>query len=117
MTPRAPNFARLRFSTRDVPPRDRIRFFREVLGRTALRLDAAPLRHHAFSSEVVLRTMPGLYFCSAVDSPMRVGRTRELLADGDDDVALCLPKTGLGGQPQPGGEGGLSVADAPLGFQ
>jgi AraC-like DNA-binding protein len=94
MTSPAPDFGMLRFSTEDLPAAERLPFFREVIGRSAMRLDVQALPGHLFYSDSVLRVLPGLSIFSDVHSSMRLERTRELLADGNDDMILGLRKTG-----------------------
>jgi AraC-like DNA-binding protein len=84
----------VRFSTAELAPRDRIPFFREVCGPKLARVDIEPLGEGPFHAEAVLRTLPGLGIASTANSPMRVERTRKLLADGNDDLLFAIP--GLG---------------------
>src|SRR5438552_1560032 len=75
------DFAPIRFSTDDVPLRDRVAVWREVVGRKIVRLDLEPLSDRPFHSRVYARSLPGLSFMSGVISDQRVARTRELIAD------------------------------------
>lgn len=80
----------LRFSTADFPPRERVSAWRELYGRNILRLEIEPLSDEPFSSELAVTLLPDLGLVRGRASPFRVGRTRELLADGDDGLILQI---------------------------
>ena len=75
-----------RLSTDDLPERDRLAAWREFYGRKFLRLEHEPLCEDAFRLVLALRQLPGLGLVSVDFSPLRVGRTRDLIADGNDGV-------------------------------
>ena len=81
-------FGRVHFATAATPERDRIGIWREVIGRSVLRLDITPLPDERFEADVTLQAMPGLAMLSGDLSGSRSGRTPELLADGVDDLGL-----------------------------
>jgi AraC-like DNA-binding protein len=108
----AVEYGQVHFSTRETPARDRLSVWREVIGRTVLRLDISPLPDAAFEADVKLQSMPGLAMLSGVISGSRSGRTRELLADGIDDVGLCVNVAGPYLVSQGGGELVLKDGDA-----
>ena len=83
----------LRFSTADLPPHERLPVLREVFGRMIVRLDIEPLRNARVHREVVVRALPGLAVSWIVGSQLRSRRTRELIADGNDDLTLCFSWT------------------------
>jgi AraC-like DNA-binding protein len=82
--------ASFRFSTDDLPPAERTAAWRELYGRSVLRLEIEALTQQAFSSEITINSLPGLDIVRGRSSPFRVGRTRELLTDGDDGLILQL---------------------------
>jgi AraC-like DNA-binding protein len=93
--------AGFRICTGDFPPRERASAWRELYGRSVLRLEIEPLSDAPFSSEIFISQMPDLGIARGQASPFRVGRTRELLTDGDDglifqitDVAGCAAQLG-----------------------
>ncbi|HLY05714.1 MAG TPA: helix-turn-helix domain-containing protein [Rhizomicrobium sp.] len=86
--PDMPPGAVLNFSSATLPDRDRIPIFREFLGRKLMRVEIEPLAGHAFEADVAVRKWPGLDFISARRSPLKVGRTKGLLSDGDDRLVF-----------------------------
>ena len=87
-----------RFSTGVLPERDRVPMFREVFGRNILGLDVAePLGESSFRADVFVKQLPGLNILWANYSPLRGGRTRAMLADGNHGLAFqwsASPSTG-----------------------
>jgi AraC-like DNA-binding protein len=83
----------LRFSTDDLPERDRVPMAREVYGRLMAKLDIEPAPDVPLHFRVVAKVLPGLVISSSSKSPMISKRTRELLADGNDDVILAASPT------------------------
>lgn len=69
--------------------------WREAFARTFLRLDIEP-RGELFSTDISLRAMPRLGLGSITTSACSIGRTRELLADGQDDIGLVAVLKGRG---------------------
>src|ERR1044071_3137727 len=82
--------ARFRICTDDFPPRERALAWRELYGRSVLRLEIEPLSDAPFSSEILISQMPDLGVARGQASPFRVGRTRELLTDGDDGLIFQI---------------------------
>jgi AraC-like DNA-binding protein len=76
------------FSTDELPAMDRLGIFREVVGLQMARLDMEPLPDHSFHARGTVRAFPGLFALWSESSPVRVGRTRPLLSDGDDSYML-----------------------------
>jgi hypothetical protein len=91
MTQVAPGI--LRVSTDALPERERLPFFREVLGRTVVRLDFEPLAN-GFHWNGAARTLPGLGLAIGDLDGLRLQRTRALIADGNDDITLTAPTNG-----------------------
>jgi AraC-like DNA-binding protein len=80
----------LRFSTADVPAHERVPVLREWFGRTMVRLEIEQERDAPVHYELVARALPGLTVSRFFGSRVHARRTRELMADGNDDLALCL---------------------------
>jgi AraC-like DNA-binding protein len=83
----------LRFSTDDVPARDRLAVVREVYSRI-IRLEFEPLVNAPLRYEFTIRTLPGLAVSQVMSSPTWARRTGELLTDGNDSAFLCVPNHG-----------------------
>ena len=74
-----------RFSTEDLPERERQPVFREVFGRNILGVDVAEsLGEDKFRADVLVKQLPGLNVLWADYSSLRGGRTKAQLADGRD---------------------------------
>ena len=84
----------VRFSTDALPERDRFPIWREVLGRTVMRLDIERIPDHPFHSEGLVRALPGLVVQWGHNSGVRTRRTRDLLADGNDDIVFSFQTAG-----------------------
>jgi len=102
----------LRFSTGLLPERDRLSGLRDILGRQMARLDFEPLTP-SFHADVTMRQVHGLGIAAMDHSLMRVSRTRELLADGEDTLVFQIPAGG-GVASQLGREVTLEPGDAVL---
>jgi AraC-like DNA-binding protein len=81
----------LRFSTDELPERDRLPIMREVHGRLTARIDIEPAPGAPLHYRVTARALPGLIVSLLSVSPHTLRRTRELLADGSDDVVFAMP--------------------------
>src|ERR1700722_718577 len=92
-TNQVPDFAR-RFCSDDLPERDRLSIWPELFGRTIARLDWEPLDGAPFRFEFVSRALPGLDITSGSTEGVRSQRTRELIADGNDELQLMLMDEG-----------------------
>jgi AraC-like DNA-binding protein len=88
------DFSTVRFTTADLPERDRIAIWREHYGRLSMRLDMEPLDDARFECCVVARTLPGVQVMTTAMSPVRITRTREFLADNNGDLILIINQTG-----------------------
>jgi AraC-like DNA-binding protein len=91
-----------RFSTTELPERDRLAAWRESVGRQVLRFDIEPLTEVPLSFHMTARQWSGLRIMSGSTSPVRTDRTRAMLSDGDDNLCVLLMSntsgvfTGLG---------------------
>jgi AraC-like DNA-binding protein len=90
--PAAPEPARL--SLNQVPERERAGVYREFFGRSVMRLDVEPLRDFPFEVDITVQALPGLHLFSGRVHGSRNRRTREMLADGNDDVGLMINLAG-----------------------
>jgi AraC-like DNA-binding protein len=80
----------VRLSTEDFPERDRVAIFCEQFGRSQFGLDIAALPEVPFNLTSTSRPLPGAVITSNVGGGVRVWRTRELLADGRDDLLMIM---------------------------
>jgi AraC-like DNA-binding protein len=90
MNSQSNDFAPVRFSTEDLPERDRIAIFREQFGRSLFHLDIEPLPDTAFRSTLTMHAFPGVAITSNTGGGMREWRTRELISDARDDFVLVM---------------------------
>jgi AraC-like DNA-binding protein len=104
----------VRFSTADLPENNKIAMWREQYGRIAMKLDIEPADETAFDCAVVARSLPGAQLLAATMSPLRVTRSRELIADGKDDVAFIINRSGDIGASASGQDVALRGGDAVL---
>jgi AraC-like DNA-binding protein len=91
MAARSDDIRILRFSTDDLPERDRLPVMREVHGRLCARIEIEPAPGVPLHYQVSARALPGLTVSMFSQSPLTVRRTRELLADGNDGVVFAVP--------------------------
>ena len=78
----------LRFSTDDFPAHERVAVWRETFGGTIAKLDMEPLGEQPFHGASLVRLLPDLTLGSIVSAPIRITRTRTLVADGNDDLIV-----------------------------
>ena len=97
-TAQAPDLTR-RFCSDDLPERDRVSIWPELFGRTIARLDGEPAG--AWRFELISRALPNLCITKGSLSittgstqGVRTQRTREMIADGNDDIQLMLMDEG-----------------------
>ena len=76
-----------------MPERDRLAIMREVHGRLTARVDIEPAPGVPLHYRVIARALPGLTVSMFSESALTIRRTRELLADGNDDVVFAVPPT------------------------
>jgi AraC-like DNA-binding protein len=80
----------LRFSTDDLPERDRLPIWREAFGRTIVKMDMEPIGDGPFRSRADIQMLPNLSIAFVSSSPNRVTRTPALIADGSDDLVFGI---------------------------
>lgn len=83
----------LRFSTAALPEAERVPFWREVFGRKLVQIEIEPLAA-PFEATATLRDLPGVRNLSCRSTAARTQRTRGLIADGDDSLALLINMSG-----------------------
>jgi AraC-like DNA-binding protein len=86
----AADFAPLRFSTCELPKRERLPAWREQFGHSVVRVDIEPLSGVPFRAEATLRALPGLRTIACTGSPVRNRRTPAQVADGDNCIGLFV---------------------------
>jgi AraC-like DNA-binding protein len=84
------DFAPVRFTTSNLPERNRLEVWRETFGRAVVRVDIEPLSDHPFHAKATLRALPGLRTIACSGSAVRNRRTQALAADGDECVGLFI---------------------------
>jgi len=95
----------LSFSTRNMPEKERLTYWREVFGRHVIRLDFTPKSDAPFEAEGSLWAVPGLRaHWSVYKSPAQLLRTRELISQTDEGVALLIDRKGSLGWSQHGAD-------------
>jgi AraC-like DNA-binding protein len=94
MTSTADDFGVRRFSLTDFAEQDRVAAWRDLYGRLVLQADIAPLPDHPLHADVTVRTLPDLVITSAALSAFRYERRAELIADGNDGLALVMVSHG-----------------------
>ncbi|MGB9397306.1 MAG: hypothetical protein WCB32_21240, partial [Pseudolabrys sp.] len=87
-------FSTVRFSTADLPEKDRVAVWREQYGRRALKLDIEPINDASLECTIMFRALPGVQIMSTAMSPVRITRGREFLADGNGDLIFIINQSG-----------------------
>jgi len=87
-------YSTIDFSTDDLPEQDRVAMWREHFGRVAFRAEIEPAEEQPFEANVTSRILPGLNLLRSGLSAVRLTRTRELIADGNDDLILVVNRMG-----------------------
>jgi AraC-like DNA-binding protein len=109
----ATDFAPLRYSTSNLPERDRLPFWREFFARKVVLCDIEAESDLPFHAEATLLEWPGLRAMWAESyTPQRLQRTPEMVAEGDDSFALLIKQRGLMAVSQLGGVLPLGMGDA-----
>lgn len=104
----------LRLSTKQFPGRGAVDAFREIFGRTILRIDMEPVQDHPLEADMTLRAFSGFGMASGVLSPMRNHHASGLI--DHDDLVLVMIRKGVGVLEQRGrsveiGEGEVALTD------
>jgi AraC-like DNA-binding protein len=109
-----PDLEFVRYSSDDLPKRERFAVWREVVGPSFLRLDVSQVPDHPFHASGTLLVLPGLGIQWADNSGIRMDRTRGLIGDGGDDLILPLITEGRHFASQRGRETVLDARDTAL---
>lgn len=104
--------ASMRFSTADLPVRDRTAAWCEHFGRAVLGLAFEPSKDAPFQGGVTLIGIPGLHIASGFVSSALHQRTRQLRADGNSDLYLVTVCRSAGIASELGREMEFSDGDA-----
>ncbi|HEY6259546.1 MAG TPA: AraC family transcriptional regulator [Xanthobacteraceae bacterium] len=102
----------LRISTGALPGRDRVEAFREIFGRTILKIEMEPLAGAPLDIDMTLRALPGFGMASGRLSPMSNRHTSGLL--DNDDLVLVLMQSGIGEARQRGRVAAINEGQALL---
>ncbi|MGH6926419.1 MAG: AraC family transcriptional regulator [Propylenella sp.] len=84
------DFAGVRFSSDDLPERDRIPAWRDFFAPRIFSAEIEPAADVPFRTDVTIRALPGLSLMSARSTLSRLSRTPALLADGRDGLGLIV---------------------------
>lgn len=84
-----------RFSTDDLPERERFSAWQDTFGQTVVQMDMKPIGSTPFRSEANIVMLPNLTIAAISATPMRGTRNRAQAANGSDDIVLAVM---LGGQ-------------------
>ncbi len=109
-----PEYRLMRFSTDQLPVRERFDIWRDLVTRKLWRLAIDPLSEHPYRAKAALRALPSLRVGFGVVGPAIHHRTREIAAAENDDIVLLV---NLGGPlliRRPGGEIEVGAGDACL---
>ena len=83
-----------RLSTDDLPDKDRVAMWRDHCCRVLMKLDIEPIGDTRLEYSILARDLPGVRVMSTASSPVRIIRTHEYLADGNDDLVFIINQTG-----------------------
>lgn len=106
--------ATVRISTADLPQKDRVAMWRDHYCRVVMKLNIETLNGAELEYSLLARDLPGVRVMSTASSPVRIIRTREFLADGNEDLILIINQTGKTTASARGREVFLNEGDALL---
>jgi hypothetical protein len=107
----AQDFVPQRFSTSDLPERDRIPYWHEFFSSNVIHCDMAPQSDDPFRAEAALLAWPGLR-AMRLSTPAQYWRTPAMVADADDSIVLLVNHTGLIALSQGGAEMAIGAGEA-----
>lgn len=85
------DFAPVRFSTSNLPERDRLSRWREEFARGIVRVDMEPMASHLpFHAEATLQALPGVRTVMCSGSAARITCTKAMAAESDDSIGLLV---------------------------
>jgi AraC-like DNA-binding protein len=89
------DFASFRLPTQEIAPADGLGVWRDILGRTVMRLDVQRIPESDYFADLTVTTLPGLRILGGAVSASHVERTTaNLVADGNDDFGLVINLAG-----------------------
>jgi len=89
------DFSSFRLPTQVPAPADTLGIWRDILGRTLMRLDVERIPDRAYYADLTVTTLPRLRILVGTVSASHVERTRDnLIADGNDDFGLVINLAG-----------------------
>jgi AraC-like DNA-binding protein len=106
--------ATVSFSTDDLPEKDRATLWRDHYGQVVFKVEIEPAKELPFEAHAISRILPGLHLLQSAFSTARVARTRGFIADGNDEFALIINRTGAAMVSARGREMPLANGDAVL---
>ena len=110
------DFALKRFSTSDLPERDRFPFWRDFFAGQIVHCDVEVTSDiERFHAEAELLVWPELRVLWSKEAPMHYSRSRSQAADGDDLLIFLLRQGGSSALSQRGNDVALAVGEA-VGF-
>jgi AraC-like DNA-binding protein len=89
------DFGPIRFSTDDLPARDRIAMWRELFGRRMLKAEFEAFSDARFFHTTTFRNLGGVTLGFSAAAGFRGTRTRQLLGDGSDELLLTINTEGV----------------------
>jgi AraC-like DNA-binding protein len=103
-----------RFSTQDLPERERLSRWREEFGRSLIHAEIEPLSSddRPFHAEATLQALPGVRTGLCMGSATQYDRTPALVAKGDDTISLFINLEGTATASQRGGDVTLGPGEA-----
>lgn len=84
----------VKFSTDDLPARDRVAIWREAFGRAVVKVDFEPRGDEPFRSVSRVQALPDVTIRSSQASAAMVRRTAPLVADGDENFVMSIIRSG-----------------------
>ena len=84
------DFSPIRFSTDDLPERDRLPAWRDFFGPKIFNVEIEPISDMPYRSCVAVRLLPGISLMSMLSTPARIFRPARLLSDGRDGFGLMV---------------------------
>ncbi|MBI5263122.1 MAG: AraC family transcriptional regulator [Bradyrhizobium sp.] len=84
--------ARFHFCTDDLPAKDRLAIWREVIGRRYMQLEIEPHEPNSMWARIDVQRLPSGEISSAHSNPARYRRTRKLANDGNGDFSFMWMK-------------------------
>jgi AraC-like DNA-binding protein len=107
----AQDFVPQRFSTSDLPERDRVPYWHEFFDRKVIHCEMESRSDDPFHAEAALLAWPGLR-AMRLHTPAHYWRTPAMVADGDDSVVFLVNHNGLLGLSQRGTDASLGAGEA-----